>query len=624
MSDALDAACRHYGITNVYTDDGPPRAVPEATRRLILAAMGLDVDAPRDGPDAPTRPAVPDGVRCFMPASLETHPGWGLFCQLYELRSGRNWGIGDFADLAAMARIAAAAGADFLGVNPVHALFLADPGRRSPFSPSNRRFLNPLYIAVDHVPGHDGTEPEGVDALRASDLVDYFAVARAKTAALRTAFDGAPFGPAPYDREAYDAFVAAEGEPLAQHALFEVISGIEVAAGRGAGWRGWPVELHGPRLAAAREIAEARPDDVAFQVWLQWIARVQLAGACSAARDAGMRIGLYLDLAVGEMPDGSATWSGASAPLAGLSVGAPPDVFATEGQNWGLSAPSPTLLRAADYAPFRDMIRTQLRSAGALRIDHAMALWQLFLIPEGLHPSTGTHLRYPLGDLMRVLAEESHENRAVIIGEDLGWVPDGFREAMAEARVLAYRILYFEQHHGRFDPPEHYPATAMACLSTHDLPVLSRWWSADDIALRRAHGLVDEAASDTQAAGRAGERAAMLDAFRAAGVLGPGDDPATDNAMPLGVLAAAYRFIARTPCRLAAVRLADLAGPDAPTNLPGTVYDYPNWCPRSPTPIEDIAALPAFTEITDILRAERPRPGPAERPRPEPAERPRA
>jgi 4-alpha-glucanotransferase len=547
----LHALARHHGLTTHYGD----RVVPDATLRTVLRGLGQDPDAAPTGPAVPDDLAVPEGVRCFLPEDLRARPGWGVFCQLYELRSDRNWGIGDFADLAGLAAICGAAGADFLGVNPVHALFPADPGRCSPFSPSSRRFLNPVYIAPDRL---GCPRPEG---LPDGELVDYDAVTQAKTRALR------------------------------DHALHDAI-----AARHGADWHAWPEPLREADGPAVRAFAEAHADDLRFQLWLQWVAASQLHEAQAAARAAGMRLGLYLDLAVGTARDGSATWSGADAALPGLTVGAPPDVFSEEGQNWDLCAPSPTGLRAAGFAPFRAMIAAQLRHAGALRIDHAMALKQLFVIPEGEGPAAGTHLRYPFADMLRVLAEESTRARAVVIGEDLGWVPPGFREAMQSADILSYRIVYFEQGDGRFHPPETYPETAMACLSTHDLPTLASWRRGEDVALREAHGLVSAAASEQHRAHREWETAALA---RAVGV----PEDASDDAL----LDAAHRFMAATPCLLAGVRLADLIGPERPTNLPGTAYQYPNWRPRGAVPLDAVAEHPTFARVTAIMRAARPR-----------------
>lgn len=604
----LDRLCRHHGITTSYEGpDGNTLRVPDETKRLILSRIGVDPDAPPSGPPAPSELAAPEGVSCYCPDWLFDAPGWGIFCQLYELRSSRDWGIGDLRDLRDLTGIVAAAGADFLGINPMHALFPGDPGRRSPFSPSNRRFLNPIYIAVDDVPGAPPTYDPALAAARAADAVDYVAVMQSKLAALHDVFSRQPYATGAYGRAAHDTFRDAGGEALRRHALFDALSLAMVAEGHGAGWTDWPDEMRDANSRAVAAFAEKNRHDVDFHLWLQWIASVQLDAARDAAREAGMRIGLYLDLAVGEAPDGSATWGAPDLTLSDLTIGAPPDVFATHGQNWALSAPSPRALADRDFAPFRQMIEAQLSHAGALRIDHAMALWQLFLIPRDMSPSAGAHLRYPFKDLVSVLAEQSHRHGAVIIGEDLGFVPEGFRDAMSEARILAYRILYFEQDEHGFKPAADYPRIALACLSTHDLPTLSRWWQAEDVTLRRQHGLVDPVTSDEHIRHRSRECVSLIRVLEAAGALLPGQASAAEADMPDEVLVAAHRFMARTPCLLAGVRLADLVGPADPTNLPGTVEDYPNWKLRSPVPIEGIAEAPAFRAVTRAMREERPR-----------------
>ena len=601
MSD-LAALARHHGITTEYDDPhGGTRPVPEATLRLILNKIGVDPDAPISGDPAPTEMRVPEDGVCHFPNWLEDAPSWGIFCQLYELRSARNHGIGDFRDLAEMARIAARAGADFLGVNPLHALFWGDPGRRSPFFPSTRSFLNPAYVALDDLPGHD---PVDIDAgpLRAGDLVDYDAVLPAKLAALRRAYDRRPFDG---EETEFDDFVARGGEALRRHALFEALSLKMTAEGHGAGFANWPAPLRDAESDAVAAFARDEADAVRFHLWLQWQAARQLDAAQRAAIDAGMRIGLYLDLAVGEAPDGSARWGDGAAQMTDLAVGAPPDMFAADGQYWGLSAFNPGALKARDFAPFRDMISAQLAHAGALRIDHAMALWQLFLIPEGEPASAGAHLRYPFDELLRVLAAESRDKGAVVIGEDLGFVPDGFREAMQAANILSYSILYFEKEGHRFKRPEEYRARALACLSTHDLPVLERWWAGEDIALRRELGLVGEEDSDAHARERTRERRALLDALRATGAL-RGRLPRQKD-MPRAVLVAAYRYLSKTPAALVGVRLADMVGPQAPTNMPGTMDEYPNWRPRARLDLSEIEAHPDFGAVTAMMRRTRPR-----------------
>lgn len=598
----LDQLCQLFGITTEYGEDH----VSEATKRKVLSALGVVIpDLPVETLDAAVAEAGEDH-RCFVPGWLEEAPAWGIFCQIYELRSETSWGIGDFGALKTLAETAARAGADFLGVNPVHALFAAEPMRRSPFMPSNRRFLNPLYIDMTDLPG-PAIAPEGLAEAEAAEAIDYDKVVGFKLGALEAVFHKTPFAGPRYEMEDFNAFCETGGTALVRHALFEALALHLVKKDKGTYWPDWPKKYRDPDSEAVRAFAKEHVDAVGFQLWLQWIASIQLKGVQDTARAAGMRIGLYLDLAVGEAPEGSAAWSAPETVLPGLGLGAPPDVFSETGQSWGLAVPAPTALAQDDFAAFRRLMDAQLRYAGALRIDHAMALRQLFVIPAGETADKGTHLRYPLNDMLRVLAEESQARRAIVIGEDLGYVPPGFRETMRAARLLSYRILYFEQDHGLFRRASTYPDMALACVSTHDLPVLSQWWTGRDVALRREFDLITSESANAQFATRAEERVALIAAFVDGGQLNHGDVDPKAETMPPEVLVAAYRFLAAGPSVLVGVRLADLAGPEAPTNVPGTTDAYPNWQLRSPTLVGDIEAQPAFQAVTAAMRASRPR-----------------
>ena len=603
-ADALNRLCWAAGITTHYGD----REVPDATKHALLAALGVSeslspeqAGLPRYDTDPARAGAAP------LPAWLQQGRSWGLFCQLYELRSDRSWGIGDFADLAALSEVAAAAGADFVGINPLHALFMADPERTSPFTPSNRQFLNPLYIAMDELPGNTRPDKAALAKVQAAEMVDYGLVARIKHKGLRAVFARKPFDGNRWPESDFDAFRAEGGLSLERHALFEALSQAMVEQGRGAGWTDWPDAYRDPDSPEVATFAKKNARAVTYQVWLQWIAARQLSAAAEAGREAGMRIGLYLDLAVGEAPDGSATWSDKSFTLQGVVVGAPPDVFSQEGQNWALSALSPTALARADYAPFRALIAAQLKYAGALRIDHVMALRQLFLIPDNAPASAGTHVAYPLAEMLRVVAEEAEKHDAVVIGEDLGWVPDGFRDILQAANVMAYRILYFEQDWGLFTRASTYPEKALACVSTHDLPTLAGWWAGDDIALRERFGLIDAAKAASDVARRNDERVALVNAFIDGGELPPDAQDGAADTLPPRVLTAAYQFLASTPSMLVGVRLADLVGPEGQTNVPGTMEEHPNWRRRATVPLGEIAGMDVFREVTRAMREIRPK-----------------
>ncbi|MCZ0960932.1 4-alpha-glucanotransferase [Paracoccus benzoatiresistens] len=588
----IKVRAQELGLQADYEGVGGTRhQVPAETLEKLVAAFG----------DAPAmRPQVleaPEGVRCHLP---DRPRGWGVAVQLYQVRSARNWGIGDFADLETLATILAAEGADFIGLNPLHAMFLSDPARCSPFSPSNRRFLNPLYIAVDRVPGFtpDMADPNEIARLQATDLVDYPAVAAAKLHALRMVWQavGAP--------DAGEAFRSRGGEDLDRHALFEAVSARMVVEGHGAGWRDWPTawqEAGSPEVSA---FARDHAPDLAFHRWLQDQADQQLARAQDTCRAAGMAIGLYLDIAVGEAADGSGSW-GRPDVLGSVRIGAPADYFNEKGQDWGLAPLSPATMAATQAAPFGALMDRVMRRAGAVRIDHAMGLWQLFLIPDGADATAGTYARYPLDDMLRALARASNENGSVVIGEDLGNVPPGFREMMEAAGVLSYRILFFERHETGFIAPQDYPANALACLSTHDLPTFQGWWRGDDVRLRQRFDLVSEETGREQADARPAERQALVQALADAGLLPEGQ--ATDgDAAPLDVVVAAHRYLARTPCRLMAVRLEDLAGEIRPVNVPSTWDEYPNWRPKLGQALDDIVRSDTFRAVTEGIRAERP------------------
>jgi 4-alpha-glucanotransferase len=611
-----ELAARYHVQRRYHTIDGREFRPPPETLRCLLGAFGIPAGTPeaeaRSLAAAPHDPApelgAVAGALCHLPGWLERGRAWGLALQLYQLRSARNWGIGDFADLARLAAEVGAAGADFIGLNPLHALFLADPSRRSPFSPSSRRFLNPLYIAPDRLPGFDPAwvPADALAAARAAPLVDYPAVVRLKLEALRRLWRAAPG-----DREELARFRAAGGPALERHALFEALSARMADEGHGAGWTGWPEPFRDPATPEVADFARAHADEVAFHAWLQWLADRQLAEARDAALGAGMRIGLYLDFAVGEVPDGSSTWSDRSLAVPGVHVGAPPDYFSASGQDWQLAPLSPVALAATGAAPFRALMDDATRRAGAIRIDHAMALWQLFLMPAGALPATGTYVRFPMALMLAALAEASRANRTIVIGEDLGNVPDGFRDVMDASRILSYRILLFERDALGFRAPESYPRNALVCLSTHDLPTFQGWWRGDDARLRAEHGLIGPETAAEQAAARDVERRNLLGDLAAAGLVT--EEAARhadlDNA-PEAIVAAVHRHLARAPSRLFAVRLDDLVAERAPVNLPGTVDAYPNWQLRLGVDLDDLPALPLWREITALLRAERPREAP--------------
>ncbi len=401
MRNRLHDLAEANGIERGYRDIGDHWVtVGDETLAALLKALGVqlpDVDATTVAdadteaapePESPSTATIPYPAptdACFLPEFLESDRCWGVACQIYGLRSLRNIGIGDFEDLARLGETVAGLGADFLGVSPLHALFTAAPERCSPFSPSNRLMLNPLLIAVDRVDGFAADDTDAALALEARSTIeiDYRRAAAVKLPALRRIFERTRTGAPPSVAE----LRSMHGRPAVAHALFEAVSAEMVRRGSGVGWHVWPDEWHSPDSDAVQAFAARAPREVAFHLWLQEIAAAQLAEVADRLKRAGMRIGLYLDLAVGVAPDGSATWSDPSLSVAGARIGAPPDMFNAAGQDWGLAPMSPTELVARDMQPVRALYDCSLRHAGALRIDHAMSLQRLFWIPSELTAS---------------------------------------------------------------------------------------------------------------------------------------------------------------------------------------------------------------------------------------------
>jgi 4-alpha-glucanotransferase len=535
-------------------------------------------------------------------------------CQLYGLRSRRNWGIGDFEDLARFAEIAAAAGADFVGVNPLHALFLAAPERCSPFSPSNRQFLNPLYIAIDKVPGYERLrDVVDLPAPRETALVDYVRVGSLKARVLERFFQIFQAQGDDALSEDFERFCIERGQPLYLHALFETLSQAMSQQGHGATWHGWPEEYRHPGTDSVRAFAEEQAQRVTFHSWLQWLADRQLREAQERARAAGMRIGLYLDMAVGVAPDGSATWSDRDLIVPGARIGAPPDYYNAAGQDWGLAPLSPATLARRDFAPYRETIDAVLRHAGALRIDHAMSLYRLFWIADGFSAAEGAYVRYPFPQMLRTLAEVSQARQSIVIGEDLGIVPPGFRDVMETLEIQGYRVFFFEKKEDFFIAPEDYPREALACITTHDLHTLAGWWSGRDIEVRREIGMIAAGDLANNVDQRAHQRRRLLGLLDDKGLLperlrpvmhGETDAPAE---LPEDIAVALHRLVARTPSRLFVVPAEDLTGAVEQVNVPGTMDEHPNWRRKLPAEIEMLPELPLFAAITAALRQERPK-----------------
>jgi 4-alpha-glucanotransferase len=557
------------------------------------------------------------------PARCHTLPPrarlWGVTAQLYGVRSQRNWGIGDFTDLAELAEQAAALGASAIGVNPLHALFPADARHVSPYSPSSRLFLNVGYLDPEAV--SDFAESSQVRALladagfrselenaRAAELVDYPAVWRLKLRVLELLFASFQRHHLAASTEralAFRNFRAEMGEALEQHARFDALHEHALGITGTWSWREWPAPLRHPDSPEVAAFAREHRDRVEFFAYLQWQADQQLAGAQARARAAGMQLGLYDDIAVGVSPAGATAWANPGVSLSGVSAGAPPDLFNLHGQNWGLAPLSPVGLRDGAYALFAATLRHNMRHAGAVRIDHVMGLQRLFWIPEGAAPADGAYARYPFADLARIIALESERHRCLVIGEDLGTVPRGFRPAMQRAGLLSCRVLYFERTAGgAFLPPEAYPRQALVSVSTHDLPTLRGFWTHRDWRWRDLlRCFPDEDASKSAHAARGRERILLLQALHRAGLLPAGIDPERPpDELSVELALAVHRYLAATRGQLVMVQLEDALGEEEQPNLPGA-EEHPNWRRKLGSYLERFSDEPMVGHIAEAMTA---------------------
>ena len=539
---------------------------------------------------------------------------FGLAAQLYSLRRDGDGGIGDFSGLAQFARAAARHGADAVAVSPVHALFAADPDRHGPYAPSSRLFLNPLYADPAATLGADrfaaalagAGNAERYAALEALPLIDWPQAARAKWSVLRALWQGSARGlTAGRDPLAQDflRFLDAGGERLLDHARFEAIHAAQRAEPSDRWhWRDWPTALRDPRGRAVAEFASAHADEVGFHVFAQWLADRGLRDAQAAAREAGMRIGLVSDLAVGTDSGGSHAWSRQGDFIDRASVGAPPDMLNTAGQNWGLTAFSPHALKQHRYAPFIEMLRASLRHAGGIRIDHVLGLRRLWLVPDGAGPGQGAYLQFPLDDLLRLVALESSRHRAIVVGEDLGTVPEGFRDRLDAAGVLGMRVLFFERDHRLFVEPARWSAKAMATTSTHDLATVAGWWAGRDLDWRARLGLFGEGSEAAERREREDDRRYLWGALDYARLVS-GTPPPPEAAE--AVVDAALAFVSRTPAPLAMLPVEDVLGLVESPNLPGTLDEHPNWRRRLPDTAATLLDVPAAEARLATARRER-------------------
>ncbi len=564
--------------------------------------------------------------RCYTPEAVRgEHRAWGLAAQLYGLRTQRNWGIGDFTDLRALVEFAASEGAGTVAINPLHALFPDNLAHDSPYNPSSRAFLNILYLDVEIIPEYSECDaaraavedPEfqaQLRALRGSDRVEYNGIAAAKRRVLELLY--AQFRQIHLHNEderarSFRAFQGVRGTALRRHALFEALQEHFRATDSSVwGWPMWPTEYRDPDSKSVVAFTSDHVDRIEFFEYLQWQAEEQLASVGKRSWELGLGIGLMQDLALAPATGGSETWSEPSLYTHGAELGAPPDDFNLFGQNWALPVPIPHVLRARGYQPFINVLRTNMKHAGALRIDHVMALQRLFWIPKGERPDAGTYVAYPRDEMLAILALESRRNWCLVIGEDLGTVPEDLRAALTSRSILLYRVLYFEKSaDGAFSAPHDLPARAIVCVSTHDLPTLSGFWRGHDLDERARLGLFpDDAMRESQVIARAQDRARLLMALEREQLLPPGTGvhPVQVPELTPELTSAVHAYAARAPCALMLAQCEDLFGCLDQSNLPGTTSDqHPNWRRKLPLNLREWSHHDALLAITAGLRRER-------------------
>jgi 4-alpha-glucanotransferase len=569
--------------------------------------------------------------QCFLhPAVTDSRRTWGITIQLYGLRSTKNWGVGDFRDLKEMIQWAGnELGADLLGVNPLHAL---PPGQVSPYSPSSRLFHHSLYLDLEGIPEfRDASSIQAkvrapafqakLASLRRSPTVQHEAAERVKRVVLEELFQlfqRHHLVPNTVRARAFHRFVRRQGEALQRFALFRTLEEQMARRGKGVGpgskgWRSWPLAYRHPESPAVKQVAIRYHSRLQFFQYIEWQCQQQLQAVQSAAKRSGMAVGLYKDMAVGIDPGGADSWAFQDQLVAAASVGTPPELFSPNGQRWNLSPFHPSRIGKDGYRLFADCYRRTMEACGLIRIDHAMGLFRLFWIPDGLASAQGTYVKYPAEDLLGILALESQRERVMVIGEDLGTVTPSIRTRLMAGGLLSYRLLLFEQTaRGRFAKPSRFPTAAAASVTTHDLPTLRGFWIGRDIELKARLGLYRQPEwLRRDMVTRARDKQALLNALSEEQLLPTGTSRKA-NAVPRltdELCRAVYAYVARTPSRLVLISLEDLLGDFETPNVPGE-HAYPSWRikagPHGST-WEDWAKLDQVHMMAQTIRSHRTR-----------------
>jgi len=545
--------------------------------------------------------------RCYEPAALKRNEKlWGACIQLYTLRSEQNWGMGDFGDLKRMVGEVAQRGGAFIGLNPIHALYPSAPENASPYSPSSRRWLNVMYIDVAALPDfqqsqqaqfwwqQDATQHTLATA-READWVDYGRIGALKMTGLRYAWQH--FSQRSSEDETlqqFEQFITGGGESLFYQAAYDALHAAMLQKDASLwGWPVWPEAWQQGDSDAVQQFCLQHSDEVRFWQWLQWLAHVQFDECWQFSQQQAMPIGLYRDLAVGVAEGGSETWCDRELYCLKASVGAPPDILGPLGQNWGLPPMDPHVMAARGYQPFIDLLRANMASCGALRIDHVMSLLRLWWIPYGETANFGAYVSYPVDDLMAILALESERHQCMVIGEDLGTVPAEIVGKLRDSGIYSWKVLYFEQQdQNTYRAPSAWPRQSMASATTHDLPTLRGFWSDGDLTLGETLGLYpDKGVLKGLFQDRARQKQALLEALHRYGCVPKGyAKRAEKREMDTTLNRGMHRFIADSNSALLGLQPEDWLDMAKPVNIPGTTDQYPNWRRKLSVSIQEMFA----------------------------------
>lgn len=565
---------------------------------------------------------------CYSAQDASVNKMWGYTAQLYSLRSNNNWGMGDFSDLLNLVEQSAEQQASAIGLNPLHPLYQQNPAHRSPYSPSSRRFLNPLYIDVTKAPNFEYCEQaqkkvksecfqQSIAAAKASQWVDYPGVATLKYEITAYLFEDFCANVNANNENIYTTmltefnhFKQKHGNDLHLFATFDALNEHFNSTDKKAyGWPDWPINFQHPTSDEVITFQQTHAVRIDYFCFLQWIAHQQLNAVTQCAIDKQMPIGLYLDLAVGCDGSGVDVWSNKDVYVPGASIGAPPDGMNPLGQNWGLTPINPVELQKQGYQPLVEALRSNMQYAGALRIDHILGLMRQYWVAPGMAANEGVYITFPFDDILRIIALESQYNQCVVIGEDLGNVPEGFSETIQNAGLLSFKVLFFERwQSGLFKRPENFPAQSIVTIATHDTATLTGWWQGRDLQWRQQLNLYpNEAAGEADRNARAGERQNLIAALDDLHVINmdkaPNQSPAQMNT-ELSI--AVQKYLAASPSHLQLIPIEDALEIPEQVNIPGTIDEHPNWLQKLPVTLEEFLTVDSVQQIAQAMKIARP------------------